>query len=403
VIQGVEVVLETDMSNRQKTLVCSFDPRSPRISAHDIHEWIYDTLRLPEEDITMVQIDGLKRRVFIKFSNEARMEEILKGTEGKCVYKHDTGERSQVTVEIAGMRTKRIRIAGLPPEVKEATICESLNKYGETVNIRNETWAAAYRYKVSNGIRVVELKLKKHLPSYMSIAGNDVQVSYVGQPPTCFRCNEPRHVQVECPRRKRLDKNTSDTQSSWADIVSNETRDTQQYRQTSQTVNDTADRQENAPRTGNENTTLNTGQAQNNCDTDIEQASRMDTGKSPFIEKEDPTMDTRKTPTSLIEAMEQGEGSDAKTTQKYGKEKRDYSTDRVTGGTRMEKTQHSSPEQEDGSAESTNTYDNSGDGTNSTAIFQTTSNRPKKLKTEDDDPTIRNRNRSKTRLKNPTK
>ena len=37
----------------------------------------------------------------------------------------------------------------------------SLNKYGEIANIRNETWAAAYRYKVSNGIKVVELKLKK--------------------------------------------------------------------------------------------------------------------------------------------------------------------------------------------------------------------------------------------------
>jgi len=29
------------------------------------------------------------------------------------------------------MGTKRIRIAGLPPEVKKAAIRESLNKYGE--------------------------------------------------------------------------------------------------------------------------------------------------------------------------------------------------------------------------------------------------------------------------------
>jgi len=108
-------------------------------------------------------------------------------------------------------------------------------------------------------MEVIELKLKKHIPYYMSIAGNDVQISYVGQPPTCFRCNEPGQVQVECPRRKRLDKNTRDTQSSWADIVSNKTRDLQQYRQTSQTVNNIADRQENNPRTRNENTTLNTG------------------------------------------------------------------------------------------------------------------------------------------------
>jgi len=121
-IQGVIVVLETDMSDRQMTLVCCFDPRSPRISTYDIHEWIYDTLRLPREDITMIQVDGIKRRVFIKFSNKIRMEELLEGTEGKCVYKHDTGELSQVNVELAGMGTKRLRIAGLSPEVKETTI-----------------------------------------------------------------------------------------------------------------------------------------------------------------------------------------------------------------------------------------------------------------------------------------
>jgi len=108
-----------------------------------------------------MEVDGLKRRIFIKFSNENRMEETLEETKGECVYKHDTGEISQVKVDIAGMGTKRVRIAGLPPEVRETTIGESLSKYGEIANIRNETWTAAYRYNISNGIKAVELKLKK--------------------------------------------------------------------------------------------------------------------------------------------------------------------------------------------------------------------------------------------------
>jgi len=56
-IQGVKVTLEIDTSDRHKTLVCSFDPRSPSITAYDIHEWIYDMLRLAIEDITMIKID----------------------------------------------------------------------------------------------------------------------------------------------------------------------------------------------------------------------------------------------------------------------------------------------------------------------------------------------------------
>ena len=62
------------MSDRLATFVCIFDPRSPRISAYNIHEWIHDSLRLVEEDIQMIQVDGSRRRVFIKFYNEDRMK-----------------------------------------------------------------------------------------------------------------------------------------------------------------------------------------------------------------------------------------------------------------------------------------------------------------------------------------
>jgi len=65
-----------------------------------------------------------------------------------------------------------------------------MSKYEEVKSIRDEMWTSAYRYKVNNGIRIVEMKLKLHLPSHMAIAGNDALISYDGQPPTCYRCNE---------------------------------------------------------------------------------------------------------------------------------------------------------------------------------------------------------------------
>jgi len=103
------------------------------------------------------------------------------------------------------MGTNRIRIAGLPPAVKKATIKESLSKHEEIVNVKDEMWAAVCRYKVFNGIRIVQIKLKRHMPSLLTIASNDALISYDGQPPTCFHCNEPGHQQVDCPRRKRLE------------------------------------------------------------------------------------------------------------------------------------------------------------------------------------------------------
>jgi hypothetical protein len=37
-----------DMSECQNTAVCAFKAQSPRISAFEIHEWIYETMRLQE-------------------------------------------------------------------------------------------------------------------------------------------------------------------------------------------------------------------------------------------------------------------------------------------------------------------------------------------------------------------
>ena len=84
---------------------------------------------------------------------------------------------SQVIIELAGMRIKKIRIASLPPEVTENTIRDSLTKYGEVKNTREELWTSAYRYKVYNGIGIVDMTLKQHLQSHMSIAGNDALIS----------------------------------------------------------------------------------------------------------------------------------------------------------------------------------------------------------------------------------
>ena len=80
-----------NMSGRLNTLACIFDSRNPRISAYNISEWIHDTLRLAE-DVRMIQVDGPKRCVYIKFTNEDRLKEVLQDTNGLCEYKHEMGK-----------------------------------------------------------------------------------------------------------------------------------------------------------------------------------------------------------------------------------------------------------------------------------------------------------------------
>jgi hypothetical protein len=70
------------MAARQNTTVCTFDPTRPWITAFDIHGWIHETLRLPEQKVSMMQIDGPKRQIFIKLT-EDYVHTIIRGQRGK--------------------------------------------------------------------------------------------------------------------------------------------------------------------------------------------------------------------------------------------------------------------------------------------------------------------------------
>ena len=84
------------------------------------------------------------------------------------------------------MGIRKVRISNLPSELPDRTIRGQSGQTGEVKNIKKELLTKAYRYKVSNGIRIVEMNLKLHLPSHMIIAGHRVLVSYDGQPSTCY-------------------------------------------------------------------------------------------------------------------------------------------------------------------------------------------------------------------------
>jgi len=47
----------------------------------------------------MIEIEGIKRHVYLKFTEEESMDKILQATGGQKEYKHETGEMTQVKVE----------------------------------------------------------------------------------------------------------------------------------------------------------------------------------------------------------------------------------------------------------------------------------------------------------------
>jgi hypothetical protein len=174
------------------TIVFTFDPASPQITAHDIHEWLHAEIRIQEKKVQMIQIDDIKIQVYVKMS-----------TGGQGEYKLHTWEISPVEIAVAGMGYKNIRVANLPPEVLDDTLRATLTSFGQVLNIQNAMWARTYRYTVANGVRQVNMMLTNHVPSHLVIAGQRVLISYDGQPTTCDGCGDTVHRYPTCPRRQR--------------------------------------------------------------------------------------------------------------------------------------------------------------------------------------------------------
>ena len=108
---------------------------------------------------------------------------VLRDIGGQAEYKYPTGELSIVNLVMAGVGTKHIRVASLPPEVPNDTLRATLAPFGKVLGIQAEMWSKAYRYSVADGIRQVMVMLTRHVWSHLTVVGNRVLLSYEGQQP----------------------------------------------------------------------------------------------------------------------------------------------------------------------------------------------------------------------------
>lgn len=211
------------MIERKQTLVISFTEQDiPRPEPYLLHEWIYEDLRLMEEQLEMIQLNGVTRQVFIKCTSTNIVEEILERTKGELSFTFSNGQRTKVKIEKAGPGIKSVKIYNLPPELSNTNISTVLEKYGTVYSVTDDSWGQAFRYKIKNGVRTVKMGLKTHIPSYIDVCGFKALVSYENQPTTCSYCHQTGHLRNNCPNKKDLanmiSRNKSD-QPAWSKLV----------------------------------------------------------------------------------------------------------------------------------------------------------------------------------------
>jgi hypothetical protein len=170
----------------------------------------------------MIKFDGIKRQAFIKSVDNESVHALFRDTSSRAEYKYPNGELSILNRHLAGMGTKRVGVAGLPPEITNNTLHASPVSYGKVLNIQAEMWCKAYRYRVSNEVQQVAMHLTRHPPSNLTIAGHRVLISYEGQPITCYGCGEVGYLYLACPARQKTGTEKQDPHRiTYASILTN--------------------------------------------------------------------------------------------------------------------------------------------------------------------------------------
>jgi len=127
---------------------------------------------------------------------------------------------------MAGMGTKRVRIANLPPEVKEHAIRTTLTPFGTVLVVIEEMWPKTCIYKISNGARQVTITLTQHIPSQLTVDGHRALLSYEGQPATCCGCGDISRLYPTCPSAKTGGPGHTTRHMTYATVVASSTATT---------------------------------------------------------------------------------------------------------------------------------------------------------------------------------
>lgn len=187
---------------RINTLRAAFDRNKPRPTPMDIHRWCDEILHIQEDQLDTLQLVGKYNLVYIKLTNRVVFEQLLHNHQGTHPFLTEAGTTTSVTISDASAEFTHVRVFNLPRELSNESIQHSLQTYGTIGKIEYEYWSQGYKFRARNGVRSVQIELKKPIPSNLLISGHEAYITYAGQPPTCNTCGETTHFRDRCPYQK---------------------------------------------------------------------------------------------------------------------------------------------------------------------------------------------------------
>lgn len=186
------------MACRKDTITLNFDRGlSRRPLSGELCRWLSDVVNVKVSELRSVEYEFGTLRVFLKMKTGDRIEEILEKDNGARKMRLESGEVTTVVLTSNGHGVKTLRVKNLPTEISDAELRNVLREYGEVSGIEQEKYGPG----LLTGVRYVRMAVKKNVPSYVKVAGEEAFVSYFGQKETCHTCGQIGHKRASCPSK----------------------------------------------------------------------------------------------------------------------------------------------------------------------------------------------------------
>lgn len=126
----------------------------------EIHRWIMETFKFTEEQIMAIQFQQITSKLYIKLVSNVLMTQVLNKFGENVEYVDRDGLMYQINIG-EEVEEIKVRIFDFPIELDNGKIKEKLEQYGVVKSIRNEMYNGKGLYKVENGIRTINMVMKK--------------------------------------------------------------------------------------------------------------------------------------------------------------------------------------------------------------------------------------------------
>ena len=170
-------------------------------------------LQISLESLAAFDYNEITKTLVIRFKQQEQFEDCLRRLGEVTQFKDTDGNTFDVpiTSSLNPGRNSRITIGTMikwvPIEMDFKLVEKALTEYGTVVESSrisiNPKGGNDKACKVETERIRVAMKLKKDIPTTITVDGLDLRVYYAGQPPTCIKCKKPGHMVKDCPKKKR--------------------------------------------------------------------------------------------------------------------------------------------------------------------------------------------------------